>query len=75
SLVAKVGESGAKRCIEILDNYKGSTGKTYQSDYRTILNWVIKRYEEEKAKDKPNEFGGNRYNDPDEPPPRFGIVV
>lgn len=46
-LLDKHGEYGAKRCIEILDNYKGSTGKTYKSDYRTILNWVVKRYEEE----------------------------
>lgn len=50
SLVTKLGEQGAKQCIEILDNYKGSSGKTYKSDYRTILNWVIARYEEEKAK-------------------------
>lgn len=50
SLVAKVGEEGAKRCIEILDNYKGSSGKTYKSDYRTMLNWVIARYREEQAK-------------------------
>lgn len=50
SLVAKVGEQGAKRCIEILDNYKGSTGKKYVSDYRAMLNWVLARYEEEKTK-------------------------
>lgn len=50
SLVAKVGEDGAKRCIEILDNYKGSTGKKYKSDYRTILNWVVQRYQEEKSR-------------------------
>lgn len=54
SLVAKVGEDGAKRCIEILDNYKGSTGKKYKSDYRTILNWVIRRYEDEQS-EKPKE--------------------
>jgi hypothetical protein len=56
ALVAKLGEDGAKRCIEILDNYKGSTGKKYKSDYRTILNWVVQRYEEEqykKQRDKP----------------------
>lgn len=50
SLVAKVGEQGAKRCIEILDNYKGASGKKYSSDYRAILNWVISRYEEERSK-------------------------
>lgn len=61
SLVAKVGEQGAKRCIEILDNYKGSSGKTYKSDYRTMLNWVIARYEEELHKGgKSNGNGGNR---------------
>ena len=33
--------------IEILDNYKGSKGKKYRSDYRAILNWVVNRYNEE----------------------------
>ena len=56
ALVAKLGEDGAKRCIEILDNYKGAKGKKYKSDYRAILNWVVERYEEEqrrKQRDKP----------------------
>lgn len=56
ALVAKLGEEGTKRCIEILDNYKGATGKRYKSDYRAILNWVVERYEEEqrrKQHDKP----------------------
>jgi phage replisome organizer, putative, N-terminal region len=43
-------ENAVKRCIEILDNYKGSSGKKYASDYRAILNWVITRYEEECSK-------------------------
>lgn len=50
SLVAELGESGAKRCIEILDNYKGANGKRYRSDYRAIKNWVINRYYEEQSK-------------------------
>lgn len=50
SLVTKLGEQGAKRCIEILDNYKGANGKKYASDYRAILNWVVSRYNEENAK-------------------------
>ncbi len=50
SLVAKLGDDGAKRCIEILDNYKGATGKKYKSDYRAVLNWVVERYEEEQRK-------------------------
>ena len=56
ALVAKLGEEATKRCIEILDNYKGATGKKYKSDYRAILNWVVQRYEEEKRRnqqDKP----------------------
>ena len=50
ALVAKLGEQGAGRCIELLDNYKGQSGKKYQSDYRAILNWVVGRYEEEQKK-------------------------
>ena len=46
SLVAKVGSNGAAWCIDKLDNYKGSTGKKYDNDYRTILSWVIARYNE-----------------------------
>jgi len=46
SLVAKIGEDGAAWCINKLDNYKGSTGKKYDSDYRTIHSWVIGRYQE-----------------------------
>ena len=57
SLVAKVGEQGTKRCIEILDNYKGASGKKYSSDYRAILNWVISRYEEKR--NKGGNFNGN----------------
>ena len=56
SLVAKLGEQGAKRCVEILDNYKGANGKKYDSDYRAILNWVVARYEgEETAKQPPKK--------------------
>jgi hypothetical protein len=54
-LVAEYGDDGTKRLIEILDNYKGASGKTYKSDYRAILNWVVTRFREERA----NERGGN----------------
>lgn len=54
SLVEKLGnEEAVKRCIEILDNYKGSKGKKYKSDYRAILSWVIEKYEKEKLVVKP----------------------
>jgi len=42
-LVEKYGEANTKIFIEILDNYKGSKGTKYKSDYRAILNWVIDR--------------------------------
>lgn len=41
------GEDGAKRLVELLDNYKGQSGKEYKSDYRAILNWVIDKYQKE----------------------------
>lgn len=41
------GEDGANRMVEILNNYKGSKGKKYKSDYLAILNWVVDRYNEE----------------------------
>ncbi len=46
-LCESFGEDAAKRMIEILDNYKGSKGKKYKSDYKAILNWVVDRYNEE----------------------------
>lgn len=49
-LIEDHSEEGAKRMIEILNNYKGSKGKKYKSDYLAILNWVVARYEDEKNK-------------------------
>ena len=46
-LVERYGEAATRRMIEVLDNYKGSSGKHYASDYRTILNWVWQRVQEE----------------------------
>lgn len=40
-------KSGADACVEILNNYKASTGKKYKSDYHTILNWVIEKAKKE----------------------------
>ena len=60
SLESEYGEHGVKRMIEILDNYKGSNGKTYKSDYRAIKSWVIERYQKELAeqiKASPNNNG------------------
>ncbi len=38
------------KCIEVLDNYKQSSGKKYKSDYHAILNWVVEKV----AKDSPS---------------------
>lgn len=46
-LISSHGEEKTKRMIDILDNYKGANNKKYASDYRAILNWVVKRVEEE----------------------------
>lgn len=66
-LVERFGEAATAKAIEMLDNYKGSNGKKYDSDYRAILNWtmdrvrekcpgLIKRQEDTSAGDK-NPFG------------------
>lgn len=57
-LIDSYGESVVKKMIEILDNYKGSTGKKYNSDYRAILSWVVERVQNEKQ-NKQND----RYTD------------
>lgn len=31
------------KCIEVLNNYKLSSGKKYKSDYHAILSWVIEK--------------------------------
>ena len=49
-LVEAHTKEGADRMIQILNNYKGSTGKKYKSDYLAILNWVVGRYKEELQK-------------------------
>lgn len=61
SLTEKLGEQGVKRCIEILDNYKGANGKSYKSDYRAILSWVIERYRQEnpQVRGEPEQSGSS----------------
>lgn len=48
-LISQYGEETTKRMIEVLDNYKGATGKRYKSDYRAILNWVVDKVQKEKG--------------------------
>ena len=58
TLIAELGEDVAKWCINKLNNYKGSTGKKYKSDYLTIRGWVIESYYEEQR--KRNQQYGNK---------------
>lgn len=51
-LVSTYGKDFVDQCITVLDNYKGSNGKTYKSDYRAILNWVVDKVKEQQAKNK-----------------------
>lgn len=61
NLVEKYGESNVKQMIETLDNYKGSTGKKYKSDYRAILNWVANKVLKETANNQTNPFREKAY--------------
>lgn len=45
-LCTEYGEEAAKVMIDILNNYKGSKGKKYKSDYLAIRGWVKDKYYE-----------------------------
>lgn len=49
-LIEEHGQTKTTELIEILNNYKASSGRQYKSDYATMFSWVIKRYEEDKQK-------------------------
>ena len=49
-LCAEYGEDPAKAMIDILNNYKGSKGRKYKSDYLTIRGWVKDKYFEDLQK-------------------------
>ena len=51
-LVSTYGEEFTNQCIITLDNYKGANGKTYKSDYRAILNWVIDKVQSKQPSKK-----------------------
>lgn len=46
-LIDGYGEPFTKKCIEVLDNYKGATGRKYQDDYRAVLSWVADKVKRE----------------------------
>ena len=49
-LVTGYGKEGAAWMIQKLDDYKAARGTVYKSDYRAILNWVVKEYQKEQIK-------------------------
>lgn len=53
SLIERFGVDGAKERIQRLSDYKVSTGKKYEDDYRTILNWERMHEERQKPKKTP----------------------
>jgi hypothetical protein len=68
-LIATYGKEFTDKCVEVLDNYKGSSGRKYKSDYRAILSWVANKVNETKQKEKKTNAYVNEtqseYNDLD----------
>jgi hypothetical protein len=58
-LISEHGEANVKEMIKVLDNYKGASGKTYKSDYRAILNWVIERVKGQAKPGRSMQVGKN----------------
>lgn len=66
ALCEKIGKKATDKCIEILDNYKGSKGKTYKDDYRAILSWVIEKVSHENPgliQQNSTQEGGNPFGE------------
>ena len=75
-LLGAYGEADTARLIEILDNYKGSTGKKYKNDYRAILSWCVERLQEKKGGRSlagRQSRAGSRASDPPESEHSFDI--
>lgn len=64
-LVNTYGKDFADQCIKKLDDYKGSSGKTYKSDYRAIGSWVVdevkKKQTSSNSRGKKANFTGREY--------------
>lgn len=64
-LISTYGKEFTDQCIKVLDNYKGASGKTYRSDYRAILNWVIEKVKNTPVKKNKNSFNQREYENLD----------
>lgn len=53
-LLDTYGPADTALMIRKLDDYKAATGKTYKSDYRAILSWVVAWLKEEQARSAPS---------------------
>ena len=49
-LLDEFGMEDANALVDMLNNYKGSSGKKYKSDYLAIRSWCVDRLEEHKRK-------------------------
>lgn len=61
-LVSTYGKEFADQCINILDNYKGSKGKEYKSDYRAILSWVVDENKKRAESKQQKQLKTKNYN-------------
>ena len=61
NLVEKYSEEGARWMITKLDNYKAARGMVYKSDYRAILNWVVKEWQKELNAKQNGNYNGSGF--------------
>ena len=61
NLVERYSAEGARWMITKLDNYKAARGMVYKSDYRAILNWVVKEWQKELNAKQNGIYIGSRY--------------
>lgn len=66
NLVERYSEEGARWMITKLDNYKAARGMVYKSDYRAILNWVVKEWQKELNAKKNGNYIGIGYKSAEE---------
>ena len=61
NLVERYSEEGARWMITKLDNYKAARGMVYKSDYRAILNWVVKEWQKELNAKRNGNYKGSGF--------------